>query len=157
MRTDFSSCWDWDWKHCDWVCKVNCHLFSFLIFNHGNFISTRLVSTKEFLIPLETLFLIFSSILSNKVNNIMRLQNLYQEYCNNMSRMSIKTFMIFLSLEYVDEISSLHWDTCDIMDFILSFFLMIWWIGNFEILLVSLIIYTHEAKLWKTMFVTNAI
>ena len=71
--------------------------------------------------------------------------------------MSIETFMVFLSLEDVDEVSSLNRNTCDIMDFILSFLLVIWWIWNLKVLLVSLVIYTHESELRKAMFETDAI
>ena len=101
--------------------------------------------------------MVFSSKLCYKVYNIMWLQNLNQKHSNDVSRMSIKTFMIFLSLKNIYQIPSLHRDACDIMDLILSLFFMIWWIRNLEVLLISLIIDAHKTKLREAMLKTNSI
>ena len=74
-----------------------------------------------------------------------------------MSGVSVKSFMVFLSLENVDQISSLDSDASDIEDLIFSFLLMIWWVWDLELLLVPLIIYLHETKLGKAVLKTYSI
>lgn len=87
----------------------------------------------------------------------MRLENLDQKYCHNVSWVSIKAFVVFLSLENVYQISALHGYAGDIVDIVLPFLLMIWWVWYLEILLVSLVIHTHEPELGKTVFKTDAV
>lgn len=87
----------------------------------------------------------------------MRLDNLDKENGNDMTWMSEKSFMVFLSLENVDQISSLDGNTCDVKDLILSLLLMIWWVWNFELLLVPLIIDLHKPKLREAVFKANTI
>ena len=74
-----------------------------------------------------------------------------------MTRMSEKSFVIFLSLENVDHISSLLGNTGDVENLILSLLLMIWWVWNLKLLLVPLIIHLHEPKLWETVLKSNTI
>ena len=74
-----------------------------------------------------------------------------------MSGVSVKSFMVFLSLENVDQISSLDSDACDIEDLIFSFLLMIWWVWDLELLLVPLIIDLHETKLGEAVLKTYSI
>ena len=69
----------------------------------------------------------------------------------------IESFMIFLSLENVDQISSLDGNACDVKDLILSFLLMIWWVWDLKLLLVPLIIHLHEPKLWEAVFKADTI
>lgn len=74
-----------------------------------------------------------------------------------MSRVIIKAFVIFLSLENIYQISALQTNTRDIRYVIFSLLFMIWWIWNLEILLISLIINLHKTELWETMLKTYAI
>lgn len=87
----------------------------------------------------------------------MRLDYLNQEYCDDMSWMAKEPFVIFLSLENIYQISALCRDTRDVVYFILSFFLVIWWIRDFVILLIPGFIDLHKTKLWETMLVTNSV
>ena len=69
----------------------------------------------------------------------------------------IESLMIFLSLENVDQISSLDGDACDVKDLIFSFLLMIWWVWDLKFLLVPLIIHLHKTKLWEAVLEADAI
>lgn len=71
--------------------------------------------------------------------------------------MSIKAFVIFLSLENVYQISTLDWNGSDIMDFIFSLLFVIGRVRNFELSLVSGVIDLHEAKLGEAMLKTYTI
>ena len=68
-----------------------------------------------------------------------------------------KSLVIFLSLEYVDQISALDRYTGYIEYLILSLFLMIWWIWNLELLLISLVIDLHEPKFREAVLEANSI
>lgn len=74
-----------------------------------------------------------------------------------MSWVLEKSFMIFLSLENINKIST-YYRTCgDIHDFILSFLLMVGWVGYAELLLIFGIIYLAKAKFGESMFKPNSI
>ena len=69
----------------------------------------------------------------------------------------IESLMVFLSLENVDQISSLNGDACDVKNLVLSFLLMIWWVWDLKLLLVPLIVHLHKPKLWETVFETDTV
>lgn len=87
----------------------------------------------------------------------MRLKNFDQKYSNYMARMVKKAFVIFLSLENIDQISALKTNTSNIRYIIFSFFFMIWGVRNFKVLLVSLIIDLHESKFRKAVLKSNSV
>lgn len=95
--------------------------------------------------------------LGDEVDYVMRLQNLDQENCDNVARVSVESLVVFLSLEDVDQIPSLNRNCSDVVDFILPFLLMVWWIWNFELLLVPCFIHLHEAKLGEAVLVADSI
>ena len=68
-----------------------------------------------------------------------------------------ESFVVLLSLENVDQVSTLQRDTRDVRNFILPFLLVIWRVRNFELLLISLIVYLHETKFREAVLVTNTV
>lgn len=87
----------------------------------------------------------------------MRLYDLYQKYCDDVSWMCVEPLVVLLSLENVDQVPALNRNTCDVEYLILSLLLMIWWVWDFELLLVPLIVNLHEAKLWEAVLKSDAI
>jgi hypothetical protein len=87
----------------------------------------------------------------------MRLDNLYQKNGNHVAWMSIEALVVFLSLENVDKVSPLNGDARNVKYLILSLLLVIWWIWNFELLLIPLVIDLHETKLGEAVLESNAV
>jgi hypothetical protein len=143
MAADFSSCRDVDRQHRDWVSKIDGNLLSIL--------------AKERLVSVQSNSQLFCSVWFNEIHDVMRLQYFDKENCNYMTRVPEKTFVVFLSLEHVYQISALGWNTCDIINFVLSFLLVIWRIGNFEFLLISRIVNLHKTKLWEAVLKANCV
>ena len=157
MGADLTSGRDVDGEHRDGVCQVNGNLFSLLVFNHGNLLTSTLVTAKEFSIPTKADRMIFCSIRLNIVDNVMRLNDFDQKNGNDMSRVLVEPFMVFLSLEYVNEVSSLNRNGSDVVNLILSLLFVIWWVWDFKLLLVSGLVYLAESKLGEAMFEADSV
>lgn len=74
-----------------------------------------------------------------------------------MTGMGEESFMIFLSLEDINQISALNRNTRYVLYFVFSLLFMIWGIWNLKILLVSGIVYLHETKLRETVLKTDTV
>ena len=92
-----------------------------------------------------------------EIDDVMRLQDLDQKDGNNVTRVSKEALVIFLGLEYVYQISALCRNACDVKNFVLPLFLVVWRVWNLEVLLVSGVVNLHKPKLWKAVFKTNRV
>lgn len=93
----------------------------------------------------------------DEVYDVVGLQNFDQENGYDMTWVVVKSFVVFLSLENVDQVSTLQRNTRDVRNFILSLLLMVWRVRNFEFLLISLIVDLHETKFWKAVLVSDTV
>lgn len=89
--------------------------------------------------------------------NVCWLYNFDQENTHNVTWVCEKPFVVFLGLENIYQISSLNRNTSDILNFVFSFFLVIWGVWNFEILLIPGIIDLHEPELGEAVLKSNTI
>ena len=156
MGTDFATSWHVDWQHRYRVCQVDGHFVGFLVFDHSDLVG-GFVSSEELLVALQTHLVIFGSFRFDEVYDVVWLYDLDQKYSNDVARVCKKALVVLLSLEDVDQISTLHRDTCHIEDLIFLLLLVIWRVWDLELLLVSLLIDLHESEFWEAVLKAYAV